>query len=411
MSLFVNLLNLKARLLALLATFVLVAWVLPSLALAQRANLATIPFVFLVETDAHKSEVVSPQPGARNDVGAVCERLKALGVPEGRIEERGSRADKASRHPDNSNIEEGFKAFADSLTEEDFALVYPIGRGTENKDTKVSYYMPLDADPDDFGKSVASEFGGSHSAGDRATLTVNGAEFAFRYCPAGSFQMGSSSGEGGRDSDETQHKVTLTKGFWLMETELTQKQWEALMNDNPSNFKGDELPVEQISWNDCQKLIEKLNANSSKLSGWKFELPTEAQWEYACRAGTETPFFWGSSLNGDKANCNGNYPYGTSIKGKYLEKTAPVKSYDSNKWGFYDMCGNVWEWCKDWYGDYPSGEATDPEGPNAGSDRVFRGGSWYFYAVFCRSAKRQGSIADGRYLNLGARLALVSTSN
>ena len=198
-----------------------------------------------------------------------------------------------------------------------------------------------------------------------------------------------------------------------METELTQKQWKALMGENPSRFKGDDLPVEQISWNDCQELIEKLNAHSSKPSGWRFDLPTEAQWEYACRAGTETPFSWGSSLNGDKANCNGNYPYGTTTKGKYLEKTSPVGSYAANAWGIYDMHGNVWEWCKDWYDEdyYKGGAMTDPEGPNAGLYRVNRGGGWNDDAGDCRSADRFGDGADWRCNGLGARLALVSTSN
>ena len=252
----------------------------------------------------------------------------------------------------------------------------------------------------------------SQKAGDRHVLKINGVEFAFRYCPPGEFMMGSPEKEEGRSDKETpRHKVILTKGYWLMETELTQKQWKALTSEKSSRFKGDDLPVEWINWDDCQELIKKLNDHSSKPSGWQFNLPTEAQWEYACRAGAETPFFWGSSLNGDKANCNGNNPYGTTTKGKYLKKTSPTGSYAPNAWGFYDMHGNVWEWCQDWYGNYPEGEAIDPVGADAGSRRVVRGGGWFLNAVHCRSATRGWFKPDERRDFLGVRLALIPTGD
>ncbi|MDO4575234.1 MAG: formylglycine-generating enzyme family protein [Planctomycetia bacterium] len=183
-------------------------------------------------------------------------------------------------------------------------------------------------------------------AGERMVKTAYGVEFAFRWCPAGCFMMGSPSSELGRDDDETQHRVTLTKGFWMLETEVTQAMWESVMGDNPSYFKGSNLPVEKVSWDDCQKFCQKLRSQ-----GLNVQLPTEAQWEYACRAGTTTPFSFGSTLNGDKANCDGNYPYGASTEGTYLKKTAPVGSYSPNAWGLYDMHGNVYEWCADWKGD------------------------------------------------------------
>jgi formylglycine-generating enzyme required for sulfatase activity len=178
------------------------------------------------------------------------------------------------------------------------------------------------------------------------------------------------------------------------------------MGNNPSNFKGSRLPVESISWNDCQDYLSKLNKSVS--SSYKFSLPTESQWEYACRAGTTTPFNFGVELNGDKANCDGNYPYGTETKGKYLEKTTVVGSYAANSWGIYDMHGNVWEWCKDWSGAYPSGSVTDPTGAINGSYRVYRGGGWSIDAEYCRSALRILSTPSVRNDHLGARLVLVS---
>jgi formylglycine-generating enzyme required for sulfatase activity len=211
--------------------------------------------------------------------------------------------------------------------------------------------------------------------------------------------MGSPTSEDGRYDEETQHRVTLTKGFWMMETQVTQKQWKAVMGSNPSYFKGDDLPVENVSWNDSQEFCTKC----TKL-GLPVQLPTEAQWEYACRAGSTTAYFWGNALNGDKANCDGRYPCGTTTKGKYLQKTTPVGSYQSNAWGLYDMHGNVWEWCQDWFGDYPCGSVTDPTGSSNVSCRVYRGGGWGDGARRCRSAGRSGHVPDFRGGNLGFRV-------
>ncbi|MDO4629655.1 MAG: formylglycine-generating enzyme family protein [Planctomycetia bacterium] len=230
-------------------------------------------------------------------------------------------------------------------------------------------------------------------AGDLLVKTVDGVEYRFRYCPAGTFMMG---------EDSTAHRVTLTKGFWMLETEVTQAMWESVMGNNPSEFKGAQNPVECVSWDKCQEFCRKL---SQKLGG-SIKLPTEAQWEYACRAGTTTPFNFGSTLNGDKANCNGNYPYGTSTKGTCHGKTVAVKSYAPNAWGLYDMHGNVWEWCQDWYGDYPTNSVTDPTGPNSGSNHVDRGGSWNFIAEHCRSACRNISSPEYRGYYLGLRVLL-----
>lgn len=240
--------------------------------------------------------------------------------------------------------------------------------------------------------------------GDAKTLILpGGAPMDMIYIAPGSFTMGSPSSEDGRYSDETQHRVTLKKGYWLGKYEVTQKQWQSVMGSNPSDFKGDSLPVESVSWKDCQEFVAKVDAICRRQLGGGARLPTEAEWEYACRAGTTTAYSWGNALNGDKANCDGNYPCGTTVKGPYKQRTAAVGSYQPNTWGFYDMHGNVWEWCQDWYGSY-DGAATDPSGPASGSDRVLRGGGWYVSARFCRSAYRFRNGPGSRNWIFGFRL-------
>jgi formylglycine-generating enzyme len=228
------------------------------------------------------------------------------------------------------------------------------------------------------------------------------------WCPPGEFLMGSPEDEVGREDDETQHQVMLTRGFWMAKTETTQGQWESVVGENPSEFKSEDLPVETVSWEDVQGWLEKMNEQAPLPSGWKWALPTEAQWEYACRAGTETVFSFGNVLDGTQANCDGGYPYGMSAKGPDLEKTTRVGSYATNAWGLHDMHGNVWEWCADWYGDYPSGSASDPMGASLGSYRVYRGGSWNLNAQLCRTAYRGRDTPSVRYLHLGFRPALSS---
>ena len=246
-------------------------------------------------------------------------------------------------------------------------------------------------------------------AGTRVVLSVKGVDYAFRWCPSGTFMMGRPASEKDREPDEEQHQVTLSRGFWMLETPVTQGMWESVMGSNPSHFKGSKnLPVEQVSWDDCQGFIQKLNGLNIAPSGYRFSLPTEAQWEYACRAGTTTPFNFGSVLNGDKANCDGQNPYGTSTKGQYLQKTSEVGSYPANAWGLFDMHGNVWEWCADyWYRDYPDGAVTDPVGASSGSYRVLRGGCWVDYAWYCRSAHRARSDPSSRTRDDGVRISLV----
>ncbi len=244
----------------------------------------------------------------------------------------------------------------------------------------------------------------SRPAGFRRTLAIGDAEYGFCWIPAGEFDMGSPESEEGRDPVEVLHHVTLTRGFWALETPTTQALYKEIVGKNPSGFKGDDLPVEEVSWDEATKFCETLTRRLPE--GVKASLPTEAQWEYACRAGTTTPFWFGSALNGDKANCSGNYPYGTNKKGERLEKTSPVKSYAPNPWGLYDMHGNVWEWTSDYYDVYPTGAAVDPKGPDEfRCDRVIRGGSWRSAAWLCRSADRQGG--SYRINNVGFRFLLI----
>jgi formylglycine-generating enzyme required for sulfatase activity len=226
----------------------------------------------------------------------------------------------------------------------------------------------------------------------------------------GTFNMGSPASEPDRWDDETQHQVTLTKGYWLAKYELTQAQWKAVMGTDPSYFKGDNLPVEMVSWEDakafCEKLQEQESAAGSVPAGYAYQLPTEAQWEYACRAGTTTATAFGNSLSSTQANFDGNYPYNGGATGPYLDKTANVGSYAANAWGFHDMHGNVLEWCADWYGDYPTGSVTDPAGAGTGSGRVHRGGGCFGYGMYCRSASRTGLYPASRFDSLGFRPSL-----
>ena len=231
--------------------------------------------------------------------------------------------------------------------------------------------------------------------GDRKELTLpGGATMAMIYVAPGSFMMGSPSTEEGREDDETQHRVTLTKGYWLGETEVTQAQWESVMGINPSRFKGASRPVECVSWNDCQAFIAIVNREARRQFGGEFRLPTEAEWEYACRAGSKGSYAGTGKLD-DMGWCSDNSG----------EQTHEVKGKEANAWGFYDMHGNVLEWCQDWYGEYQSGAVTDPTGSASGDARVLRGGCWDGGARFCRSADR-GRLRPGVcYDYYGFRLA------
>ncbi|MBN2702767.1 MAG: formylglycine-generating enzyme family protein [Pontiellaceae bacterium] len=228
----------------------------------------------------------------------------------------------------------------------------------------------------------------------------DGVMMEFMSIPAGSFMMGS---ENGDDDEKPVHRVTISEPFWMAKTEVTQAQWKQIMGSNPSEFKGDDLPVDSVSWNDamnfCTKLTEIERQAGRLPEGVAYTLPTEAQWEYACRAGT-TGDYATSSGSGQADSLDSMAWYRENSDGK----THPVGTKQANAWGLHDMHGNVWEWCSDWYGDYASGSAVDPQGPSSGSYRVNRGGSSYYFADRCRTAARSNLNPDGAYNNLGFRV-------
>jgi len=240
-----------------------------------------------------------------------------------------------------------------------------------------------------------------------AAPPVNPATANFVRINGGTFTMGSPANEPGRDSDEVRHQVTVS-GFYLEKYEVTQKEWREVMGTNPSNFKGDNLPVDSVSWYDaveyCNKRSQKegltpaYTINGTNVT-WNrnangYRLPTEAEWEYACRAGATTAYNTGANISDNTGW------YGTNSGGT----THPVGQKPANAWGLYDMHGNVWEWCWDWYGDYSSGAQTDPVGAVSGADRVRRGGAWFSSASFMRSAFRGNIDPNSRDYRIGFRL-------
>ena len=268
------------------------------------------------------------------------------------------------------------------------------------------------------------------TASGNRTFTVNGVSFEMVEVKGGTFTMGSDDSDA-YSWEKPMHRVTVSD-FMIGKFEVTQKLWKAVMGSNPSRFKGDNLPVENVSWNDAREFIRKLNQQT----GQNFRLPTEAEWEYAARGGTSMSLYNGEKINLigannspnlDKlawygGNCGQNYTSyagcdvanGYDISGwsekQYADSkggTHPVGLKQPNAYGLYDMLGNVWEWCQDWYGDYSSGSQTNPTGPSSGSYRVLRGGSWHYGARYCRVSDRSINTPDDRSLNLGFRLVLV----
>lgn len=215
------------------------------------------------------------------------------------------------------------------------------------------------------------------------------------YVSSGTFTMGGTSEQGSDayDDEKPTHNVTLSS-YYICKYEVTQALWRAVMGSNPSNFKGDNLPVECVSWNDCQTFINRLNS----YTGRNFRLPTEAEWEFAARGGNYSRHYKysGSNYIGDVAWYDDNSG----------NRTHPVGTKQPNELGLYDMSGNVYEWCSDWYGSYSSYSQSDPTGPNSGSGRVFRGGSWYDGAWLCRSSSRFSNTPGISDCHLGLRLVL-----
>ena len=277
----------------------------------------------------------------------------------------------------------------------------------------------------------------------RTLILPDGVELPMSFIPPGSFLMGSPETEPEREDGESLHLATLARGYWLGVTPVTQAQWVSVMGENPfgnrEEFRATETvemprgfwgrisgrparvrrevgpripagtrPVESVNWDDAVAFCAAVNANSVRAA----RLPTEAEWEYACRAGTSTPYYWGDDLNGTQANCDGNHPCGTEVKGPYLEQTSPVGYYadeSPHPWGLADVHGNVWEWCADRLPPLSPDEVPylrfHPTGPDGGSLRVYRGGGWYHRAGRCRSAYRRRSRPDIRDGDVGFRIA------
>ena len=257
--------------------------------------------------------------------------------------------------------------------------------------------------------------------GNQPKVLTNSIDMKLVLIPKGTFMMGSPPDEKDSEEDERRHEVTISRDYHLGMHEVTQVQYRQIMGKNPSGFQGDRVaerhpetgrlvtevnsanhPVEQVSWSDAVEFCQRLSAlPEEKKAGRVYRLPSEAEWEYACRAGSQTAYSFGSD---EKSLVNFGW-YDSNSKGI----THAVGLKKANAWGLYDMHGNVFEWCADWYGVYPKGSATDPRGPEDGSDRVFRGGCWLNVAVNCRSAFRYGLVPSIRSFNLGFRVALSSS--
>jgi formylglycine-generating enzyme required for sulfatase activity len=287
-----------------------------------------------------------------------------------------------------------------------------------------TFALPLNSHSGDSITVTVSNAAGSATS-TAVTLTVNpllvtlASSMPLNLTPiaAGTFTMGSPASDPDYVSDETQHKVTISQNFYMGTCLVTQAQWQEVMGNNPSHFTGDlQRPVELVSWNDIATtttspaytcFLDRLNAEMSTIcpncpSGYVFRLPTEAEWEYACRAGTTTRFYWGDYTDSDTTIKN--FAWYNNNSGN---TTHPVGMLLPNAWGLYDMAGNVWEWCQDWYGSYDSGPDTDPVGPTSGSFRVYRGDGWANEGDFCRSAFRVYHSPVDSYYDLGFRVVLA----
>jgi formylglycine-generating enzyme required for sulfatase activity len=235
-------------------------------------------------------------------------------------------------------------------------------------------------------------------------VLTNSIGMRLRRIAKGHFLMGSPPTERGRKVDELGHEVALTKDFFLGVTEVRQVEFQAVMNRNPSAFQGTNLPVTNVSWDEAVEFCRRLTAKEAG-TGRVYRLPTEAEWEYGCRAGRDTPYHWHWDAGMPDETLIDEFAWHDSNSGKWTHEVARKRP---NRWGLFDMTGNAWEWCSDFYGDYPQGAATDPVGPESGSQRVLRGGSSANEAGYCRSAFRGRGAPGLRYSYLGFRLALTA---
>lgn len=246
---------------------------------------------------------------------------------------------------------------------------------------------------------------GQDEWGDYAETLIFDVVQRFRWIPPGTFLMGSPSTELHHYADEIQFEVTLTRGFWMADTVCTQTLWDVVVAKKPSAFRDNKNnPVERVSWDDVQEFLTALRA---LMPGMNARLPTEAQWEYACRAGTTTPFSFGQNISTDQVNYDGSKPYADAPRSLFRRRTVPVKTLPQNPWGLYEIHGNVWEWCQDIYGDYPREPTTNPVGAKSGSGRVIRGGSWARGARGARSANRSNEERGASSEQIGFRFVVI----
>lgn len=287
--------------------------------------------------------------------------------------------------------------------------------------------------------SIWSHVGHCVLTGTTSRVTISNCSSAVRrfyrtiWCPstnlvwieAGTFTMGSPADEALRSSDETQHLVTITHGFWMGKYLVTQHDYLAVSGSNPSYFTASNgysedlsRPVEGVSWFDavnyCSRLTQRERAAGRIPGSYAYRLPTESEWEYACRAGTKTAFYVGNSLCSGRANFDAQKEYSSgqgetdNLKGIFLGYTVRVGTYQPNGLGLYDMDGNLWQWCQDWHADYPGGRLTDPQGPSLGLFRIWRGGTWGAFGRFCRAAQRGYFYPEFRSYSIGIRVVLSS---
>jgi uncharacterized protein (TIGR02996 family) len=233
---------------------------------------------------------------------------------------------------------------------------------------------------------------------------TNAVGMRFAWIPSCTFLMGSPEEEEGRDEDEWRHRVTLTHGYYLGVHPVTQGEWQAVLDTNPSRFPGDDLPVDNVSRDACRLFCERLR----EIDGLGYRLPTEAEWEFACRAGSTGPFHFGATLSTQQANYAGYQAYGRGSEGEWRRQTTPVGIFPANAFGLSDMHGNVWEWCEDLFGPYAHSDVSDPRGAIFSTTRVVRGGAWLETPRFCRSACRgRRTVGSGYRLDThGCRVCL-----
>ena len=282
------------------------------------------------------------------------------------------------RHANNEPLDEGYYLRRGSMEYE--TVLGTPKRVARYVEVTGKVRKQIDARKPSIARQVAKLQAG-RAAGETAILTLpGGVAMEMVWCPPGTFTMGSPAGE---DNEKPPHPTTLTKGFWMGKTEVTQAQWKSVMGSNPSSKKGDDRPVENVSWNDCQAFCKDTG----------LQLPTEAQWEYACRAGSTGPYAGTGNL--DEMGWHG----GNSGWGAH-----PVGTKHPNAWGLSDMHGNVWEWCADAYGNYPAGAVVEPQGPPSGLSRVLRGGCWNDHADACTSSARGSTGPSSENFRCGFRL-------